>query len=710
MTALEVSTTVDELMLDHLADVLGEDVDGWAFTGVGSEQYVTTTGKVAHGAWRDRAWMWPSQAGELAAYLAERDAAGDDCYVVPSLSSNPVREGTKRRQIPPGYLWADLDGIPHPERLAELVRRGAWTTASGSPDSRHLWVPMAERVDPDVAADLLVRLAAWLGADPAPARLNAYLRPLGTRNHKARVLGTGEAVPVTLVDRPRIGFEFTPDELDELLPPAMRVAGEPAVDVDAEPLPDGLPADLEELLAEKVTAGMDRSARTITAVRACLRAGLTEGQTMTALSRHAPTVEKYGAAGSPRFTTEVGRSIGKARAKLTQDEDRRAAVGSFADAALELGKRRQADEGGDGTRRPSDDEAEAVHAPPALLFEDVAAVARRVDSAPPPRFLARPVWVEDAYGVIGAEDKAGKSWAGLDLAVAVASGGRWLDLYRCETPGPVLLFLGEGSDRKTVRRLRAVCEFHGVALDDLSIRVCHRAPKLKRSDHLEAIHHELDRNPPRLVVLDPLYLSLGDTKTSQLSEMGDVLGEIQYACQRAGAALVIVHHWNQTGTGNDRKRFTGAGAAEWGRVLASIAVDAKRTTNGDDSVVEQTWRFIGDEIPDTTARVVRRVWVDDLEDLKSPMHYAVTPPPAGPRVVEDDTSRDDELRDAILERLADGRELSGNALIAAVRNAGHEARDQDVRRVALALSDGGPLHMRIGARNAHMFRLKEAGS
>jgi hypothetical protein len=49
-------------------------------------------------------------------------------------------------------------------------------------------------------------------------------------------------------------------------------------------------------------------------------------------------------------------------------------------------------------------------------------VLERVDKAGPPTWLIEGFWPGDAYGVLGAEDKAGKTWAGVDLAVSVASG------------------------------------------------------------------------------------------------------------------------------------------------------------------------------------------------------------------------------------------------------------------------------------------------
>src|SRR6266511_71327 len=76
-------------------------------------------------------------------------------------------------------------------------------------------------------------------------------------------------------------------------------------------------------------------------------------------------------------------------------------------------------------------------------------------TACPPAWLIEGLWPADAYGVLAAEDKAGKTWAALDLAVSVAAGHPWFGRFACPTPGRVLVFLGEGGERSIVRRLRA---------------------------------------------------------------------------------------------------------------------------------------------------------------------------------------------------------------------------------------------------------------
>jgi hypothetical protein len=57
-----------------------------------------------------------------------------------------------------------------------------------------------------------------------------------------------------------------------------------------------------------------------------------------------------------------------------------------------------------------------------LVVEDLGAVLDRVEAAGPPGWLVEGLWPADAYGVLAAEDEAGKTWAILDLAVSVAAG------------------------------------------------------------------------------------------------------------------------------------------------------------------------------------------------------------------------------------------------------------------------------------------------
>ncbi|AVH58674.1 MULTISPECIES: AAA family ATPase [Streptomyces] len=265
---------------------------------------------------------------------------------------------------------------------------------------------------------------------------------------------------------------------------------------------------------------------------------------------------------------------------------------------------------------------------PDLVFRTLADIARDVDTRPPREFLFEPVIVAGDYGIMAAEKKAGKSWGVGDAAVSCAAGMPWMGAFPCRTPGCVLVFYGEGSDAKLTRRLRAIGAAKGLSYeqtDALDIVVCCRAPQLNDEQHLHLMRKAVEQYRPKLVIIDPLYLSAGGAKGSDLYSMGALLGNVQRVVQDAGASLMISHHWNKGGQGNGHDRSSGVGPAEWGRFLISVAVKSKSTNPVTlESTVVLDWQFAGDEIADTGVNLIRRVRAEDPTDLNSPMHYSVT--------------------------------------------------------------------------------------
>jgi hypothetical protein len=247
----------------------------------------------------------------------------------------------------------------------------------------------------------------------------------------------------------------------------------------------------------------------------------------------------------------------------------------------------------------------------------------------PPRsngYLLRGLWPADAYGIIAAESKAGKTWLSLDLALSVATGGPFLGHFPVERSGPVLVYLGEGGLRNTYRRFAAIAAHKGIdLLDARNVELVSRPPSLNDSVHCAQIVADVAATNPALVILDPLYLSIS-ANMGQLNEVGQQLAKIQRIAEDAGAALVVIHHWNQTGSGTGRGRMSGAGAEQWGRVLWSVAVKHKGTDieHPLSSVVTLNVEASGGEIADLEFSLTRKVWADDADDLDSPLNYVVT--------------------------------------------------------------------------------------
>lgn len=262
--------------------------------------------------------------------------------------------------------------------------------------------------------------------------------------------------------------------------------------------------------------------------------------------------------------------------------------------------------------------------PTGLEFLTVRELAARVAARGPRRWLLRGLWPGGDYGVHAAEMKAQKTWNTTDVAVSVASSTPFLGHVPVGDAGPVVMFVGEGGEANILRRGRAVAEARGLVFEDLAIEVRARAPHLNNAEHLALIAEKVHTLRPKLVTLDPLYLSARGANGADLYSMGKTLEAAQHICQPAGTALFIVTHFNRK-QGSGAGRITGAGPAEWGRVLISASVKSRNTnpvTKATSVVTELD--IIGGEIPDQTLRVFRRIWADEPDDLDSPLHVETT--------------------------------------------------------------------------------------
>lgn len=307
------------VIAEHLAMLFGEPDDpategGYVFLGLGMDPTLTDTGAVQYARWSDRAFSWPREAAEAVEYATEADA---DVFLTPCRSTNPLRDGARRKPMATWWLWTDVD---HPTEqsdayAAELVAGGARRVDSGSEPGRfHLYFPLSEPVPATEAEVLNRRLAVRLGGDPAVGRHTGYLRVAGSVNRKPVARG-GAPVPVVL--HSGTGGLFSAADLAEDLPDAAPLASTDVEVAEPEDLPEFLPVGLADLMAEEVSDGMDRSAATMRLVGAAHDAGLTAGQALELATRHAPSVDKYG----PRLGREVARCWAKVAAKAVAADD-----------------------------------------------------------------------------------------------------------------------------------------------------------------------------------------------------------------------------------------------------------------------------------------------------------------------------------------------------------------------------------------------------
>jgi AAA domain len=329
--------------------------------------------------------------------------------------------------------------------------------------------------------------------------------------------------------------------------------------------------------------------------------------------------------------------------------------------------------------------------PTALKIGSLTDIVEDLESSQQAEWLIEGIWPARAYGIIGAAAKAGKTWAALDLAVSVVTGSNWLGRFPCAS-GAVLLLMAEGDERSIWRRLEAICDSRSVRHADIleGVDMTRNAPNLRDAGHLKAIEEQLARRQYALVIAEPLYLLAPGLQSSNLFEVGQVLREIQELSQGRDASLVVTTHFNQTGQGFGAHRFTGAGPAEWGRVLGYAEVTHNRT-QGNATDVGLRWEFSGTEIAPVGFSMRRQV-----SEANGHLVYVVE---AGDTLVDEAPASASDLVRRILDAVQNATEaspvsISGLREYLSTDDFGHVPSDQTIHRHMRALEQAGVVRRR----------------
>ncbi len=160
--------------------------------------------------------------------------------------------------------------------------------------------------------------------------------------------------------------------------------------------------------------------------------------------------------------------------------------------------------------------------------------------------------------------KAGKSWAMIQLAYAIAKGSCWMD-YECKS-GKVVYVDTEMDPSSLYNRFDKVRDAMGFTDSDGNIYVL---PLRGKSDNLIAVVDMIvdafGNDMPALVVIDSIYtLEAGDENSN--GEMRDTLREIARLTSN-GTAVAFAHHHAKGAAGARNVIDRGAGAGAFGRFV-----------------------------------------------------------------------------------------------------------------------------------------------
>lgn len=192
--------------------------------------------------------------------------------------------------------------------------------------------------------------------------------------------------------------------------------------------------------------------------------------------------------------------------------------------------------------------------------------------------------------IISAPSKAGKSFALMELAFAIAEGFKWFG-SRC-LQGRVLYINMEIDDPSCYERFRSIYKALGMdignhvrniaiwGLRGKSMPISKLAPEIIA----EAKHDYA------AIIIDPLYKVMDGDENSN-SDVGKMVGQFDLIARETGASVIYAHHFAK-GTGGDRSAIDrAAGAGAFARDPDAILTMTELAVSSDPDSERTAWRM-----------------------------------------------------------------------------------------------------------------------
>jgi len=159
-------------------------------------------------------------------------------------------------------------------------------------------------------------------------------------------------------------------------------------------------------------------------------------------------------------------------------------------------------------------------------------------------YVVEPILAAGSLGLIVGSPGTLKSWLGMDLGLAVASGEDWLGVFKTKQ-GPVLYVDQENPRAVLERRLAQLREARGcssspfylLARDDLSSTDL----DLTQVGDFKELKAVVDNLKPALVILDSLR-EFHSADENSSTEMAPIMRRLKALASESGAAVLAIHH------------------------------------------------------------------------------------------------------------------------------------------------------------------------
>jgi hypothetical protein len=166
-----------------------------------------------------------------------------------------------------------------------------------------------------------------------------------------------------------------------------------------------------------------------------------------------------------------------------------------------------------------------------------------------------------------ASPKVGKSWLVTDLAMAVATGGQWLDCFQCEK-GEVLIIDNELHEQTSAHRIPKVLDARGIAFSSVADRVSiiNIRGGLKDIFGMNDTFNSMRPGRFKIIILDAVYRFMPrNMDENDNGTMAQIYNQLDGHAARLGCAFVLVHHSSKGSQSGKSITDVGAGAGSQSR-------------------------------------------------------------------------------------------------------------------------------------------------
>ncbi|WP_442485135.1 AAA family ATPase [Aeoliella sp. SH292] len=173
--------------------------------------------------------------------------------------------------------------------------------------------------------------------------------------------------------------------------------------------------------------------------------------------------------------------------------------------------------------------------------------------------------------IIGGKQKTLKTSFIVDAAVSLSMGGYFLGKLKVNRACRVAVMTGESGMATIQETARRVCIAAGAHLEECDNLIWSPdLPKFGQPAHADALREFIQNDEIEVLFIDPMYLCMPSTDSSNLMAQGELLRSMGDVVQPMGVTMIVAHHLKKSVSRDahdppELEDLAWAGFAEWAR-------------------------------------------------------------------------------------------------------------------------------------------------